>query len=84
MNDLATPTSQTPVELKPKGKPAAAPAPAANGKTALTDSFLEHFAGDRPLTKKAENFAKARPWTSAALLGVAGLALLNTLRGQRS
>ncbi|MCA1196385.1 hypothetical protein K9B35_00250 [Sphingomonas sp. R647] len=84
MNDLATPTSKAPEDLKSKGTPADAPAPAANGKTALTDSFLEHFAGDSSLTEKAKNFAKARPWTSAALLGVAGLALLSTFRGQRS
>lgn len=54
-----------------------------NGKTALTDAFREHFAGDAPITDKARNFAKARPWTSAALVGVATLALLNTLRSRR-
>ena len=55
-----------------------------NGKTALTDAFRTHFAGDAPLTEKAKSFAKARPWTSAAFLGIAGIALLNTLRGKRA
>lgn len=31
---------------------------------------------------KAMNFAKARPAATAALAGVVGLALLNTLRGR--
>lgn len=71
------------------GTDVAAPAPAApaaqagNGKTALADAFRTHFSGDAPLTEKARNFAKARPWTSAAFVGVAALALLNTLRGRR-
>ena len=54
-----------------------------NGKTALSDAIREHFSGDAPLTEKAKGFAKARPWTSAAFLGVAAIALLNTVRGQR-
>lgn len=54
-----------------------------NGKTALTDAFRTHFSGDAPLTEKAKSFAKARPWTSAAFVGVAAIALLNTLRGAR-
>lgn len=58
-------------------------APESNAKTALTDSFREHFSGDAPLTEKAKSFAKARPWTSAAFLGVAAVAILNTLRGRR-
>lgn len=53
------------------------------GKTALTDAFRTHFSGDAPLTEKARGFAKARPWTSAAFLGVAAVAVLNTLRGSR-
>ena len=56
---------------------------ATNGKTALTDAFRTHFSGDAPLTEKAKSFAKARPWTSAAFLGIAGIALLNTFRGKR-
>ncbi|WP_294336246.1 hypothetical protein [uncultured Sphingomonas sp.] len=54
----------------------------ANGKTGLSDAFREHFSGDAPLTQKATSFAKARPWASAALAGVAAMAVLNTLRGR--
>lgn len=54
-----------------------------NGKTKLTDDFRTHFAGDAPLTEKATGFAKARPWTSAAFVGIAAMAVLNTLRGTR-
>ena len=53
-----------------------------NKKTALTDDLRAHFSGDAPITEKATGFVKARPWASAALLGVAGLAILNTLRGR--
>lgn len=60
-----------------------APAPESNSKTALTDAFREHFSGDAALADKAKSFAKARPWASAALVGVAALAVLNTLRGRR-
>jgi uncharacterized protein YjbJ (UPF0337 family) len=35
-----------------------------------------------PLADKAKGFAKARPAATAALVGVLGLALLNTLRGR--
>ncbi len=54
-----------------------------NSKTALTDDIRTHFSGDAPIADKARGFVKARPWASAALLGVAGLAVLNTLRGRR-
>ncbi|MEG3087330.1 hypothetical protein [Sphingomonas sp. PB4P5] len=54
-----------------------------NKKTGLSDAFRTHFAGDAPITDKAKNFAKAKPWASAALLGVAAVALLNTFRGTR-
>ena len=67
---VATPSDETPQT-------------ASNSKTALTDSFRTHFSGDAPLTEKAKNFAKARPWTSAAFLGVAAIAILNGLRGRR-
>lgn len=53
-----------------------------NKKTALADSLKTHFTGDAPLTEKARGFAKERPWTSAAFVGVAALAVLNTLRGR--
>ncbi len=36
-----------------------------------------------PLADKARAFAKQRPAATAALAGVIGLALLNTLRGRR-
>ena len=55
-----------------------------NGKTALTDDIRSHFSGDAPIADKVKGFAKARPWASAALVGVAGIALLNTLRGVRA
>jgi hypothetical protein len=55
--------------------------PTHNGKTALADDLKAHFAGDAPLTEKAKSFAKARPWASAAFVGIAAVAVLNTLRG---
>ncbi|WP_010544521.1 hypothetical protein [Sphingomonas elodea] len=54
-----------------------------NGKTALTDDIRAHFSGDAPITEKAKSFAKVRPWTSAAFLGIAALAVLNGVRGVR-
>jgi hypothetical protein len=55
-----------------------------NGKTDLRDAVVFHFAGDAPLAEKARSFAKARPFASAALVGVAVVAVvLNTLRGAR-
>jgi N-acetylglucosamine kinase-like BadF-type ATPase len=56
--------------------------PQTNSKTALTDAFRTHFSGDAPITEKAANFAKARPWTSAAFAGLAGMVVLNALRGR--
>lgn len=61
-----------------------ADATVSNSKTALTDDFRKHFSGDAPLTEKAKSFAKARPWTSAAFVGIAAMALLNGLRGVRA
>ena len=55
----------------------------ANGKTGLSDAFRTHFGGDAPIADKAKNFAKARPWTSAAFLGAATVAVMSTLRGRR-
>lgn len=54
-----------------------------NAKTALTDDIRTHFAGDAPIADKAKGFAKARPWATAGLLGVAAMAVLGTLRGRR-
>lgn len=39
--------------------------------------------GVGPLADKAKGFARERPFAAAALAGVIGLALLNTLRGKR-
>ena len=61
-----------------------ATATTSNGKTGLTDAFREHFSGNAPVTQKATNFAKARPWTSAAFLGLAAMAVANTFRGRRA
>lgn len=58
-------------------------APEANSKTSLSDAIRAHFSGDAPLTEKATGFVKERPWASAALIGVAAVAILNTLRGRR-
>ncbi|HEX8484581.1 CsbD family protein [Sphingomonas sp.] len=35
-----------------------------------------------PLASKAKQFARDRPYAAAALAGVVGLAILNTLRGR--
>ena len=37
-----------------------------------------------PLAGKATEFARARPYATAALLGTIALAVFNTLRGSRS
>ncbi len=58
-------------------------APETNSKTSLADALRTHFSGDAPLAEKATGFVKARPWASAALIGVAAVAILNTLRGRR-
>jgi hypothetical protein len=71
-----SPTTAIPTTTAP-------PATTGNGKTALADAIRSHFSGDAPLAEKAKGFAKARPWTSAAFVGVAALALLNTFRGRR-
>lgn len=39
--------------------------------------------GASPTVEKARQFAKDRPWATAALVGVVGMAVLNTLRGKR-
>lgn len=39
--------------------------------------------GAAPLADKVRGFAKQRPWAAAALAGVIGVALLNTLRGKK-
>ncbi|WP_116090699.1 CsbD family protein [Sphingomonas crusticola] len=39
--------------------------------------------GVGPLVDQAKGFARKRPFAAAALLGVVGVAILNTLRGRR-
>ncbi|ODP36511.1 hypothetical protein [Sphingomonas turrisvirgatae] len=53
-----------------------------NRKNALADSLRKHFSGDTPITGKARSFAKERPWATAALAGMAALAVGNLLRGR--
>lgn len=40
------------------------------------------IANPAPVIEKARGFAKQRPFATAALVGVVGIALLNTLRGR--
>ena len=56
-----------------------------NGKTQkVIGAAREALATDGPpLLDKAKQFARERPFASAALVGVVGLAILNTLRGKR-
>ena len=49
------------------------------GVGAARDAISENVA---PLADKAKGFAKQRPFATAALVGVVGIALLNTLRGR--
>lgn len=39
--------------------------------------------GPGPLIAQARDFARAKPWATAALVGTIGLALINTLRGKK-
>lgn len=54
-----------------------------NDKASLTDSIKTAFSGDAPLTEKLKSFYKARPAAALVLGAVAGLAILNTLRGKQ-
>lgn len=54
---------------------------AAQNTTNQTNGFKSAL-GNNQYVKKGTEFAKARPWASAALAGVVGMALLNTLRGR--
>ena len=51
--------------------------PVENGLTSLKNAL----GGNQTVTKATE-FAKQRPWATATLAGVVGMALLNTLRGR--
>jgi ElaB/YqjD/DUF883 family membrane-anchored ribosome-binding protein len=61
-------------------------ATAAQNTTDQNDSgrtgSLKNAIGNNPMASKATQFAKQRPWATAALAGVVGVALLNTLRGK--
>ncbi|MBJ6121402.1 CsbD family protein [Sphingomonas mollis] len=48
----------------------------------LAGAAKDVFANPGPTIEKAKGFAQARPYATAALFGVVGLALLNTLRGK--
>jgi ElaB/YqjD/DUF883 family membrane-anchored ribosome-binding protein len=43
---------------------------------------IKNAIGNNQIAGKASRFAKDRPWATAALAGVVGMALLNTLRGK--
>ena len=62
------------------------PAPPQDGtatQPSLNLDSVKNALGNNQMVNKATEFAKARPWASAALVGVVGMALLNTLRGRR-
>ena len=52
-------------------------------KGAIQKTIGDGTPGSSPTIDKARGFAKERPWAAAALAGVVGLAVLNTLRGKR-
>ena len=60
-----------------------ADAPKPTGKTGLTDTIRDAFAGDASIPDKLRALYKARPVATVALAGVVGIAVLNTLRGKR-
>ncbi|MDB5690525.1 MAG: CsbD family protein [Sphingomonas bacterium] len=72
-------------------KPATVPGRTSTGATSpvgpIGDKATQAFGAARdavgPLTDKARGFAKQRPFAAAALAGVVGIAILNTLRGRR-
>jgi ElaB/YqjD/DUF883 family membrane-anchored ribosome-binding protein len=53
----------------------------ANSSGSTTDS-IRNALGNNQIVNKATQFAKDRPWATATLAGVVGVALLNTLRGR--
>ncbi|MFL0413042.1 CsbD family protein [uncultured Sphingomonas sp.] len=52
-------------------------------KGAVQKAMAPGADGQPEAVGKAKAFAKERPWATAALVGVLGLATLGTLRGQR-
>lgn len=53
-----------------------------NQSTSGTTGSFKDAIGNNQIANKATQFAKDRPWATAALAGVVGMALLNTLRGK--
>lgn len=52
-------------------------------KGAVQKAMAPGVDGQPEAVGRAKTFAKERPWATAALVGVLGLATLGTLRGQR-
>ncbi len=48
----------------------------------IAGAAKDALADPAPVVAKAKGFAQARPYATAALVGVVGLAVLNTLRGK--
>ena len=48
----------------------------------ITGNAKQAAGAAKDAASKAKAFAKVRPWTAAAVIGVVGLAVLNTLRGK--
>lgn len=71
------------VATRPNAGASATVSPTATTPSADQSLTEQAKAQAGPLVDKARGFAKARPWTAAALAGVVGLAVLNTLRGRR-
>ena len=71
--------NQTGATQTTAGQQAARPAVADQ----ISDFARKNLGQAGPLADKAKSFAKQRPAATAALLGVVGLAVLNTLRGRQ-
>ena len=48
----------------------------------IAGAAKDAFSNPGPVVEKAKGFAQARPYATAALVGVVGLAVLNSLRGK--
>uniref|UniRef100_UPI0035C9D0FC CsbD family protein n=1 Tax=uncultured Sphingomonas sp. TaxID=158754 RepID=UPI0035C9D0FC len=48
----------------------------------VAGAAIDAVSNPGPLVDKARSFARQRPYATAALVGVLGLALINTLRGK--
>ncbi len=49
----------------------------------VAGALRQALSGDAPPIDRARSFARERPFATAVLVGVVGIALLNTLRGRR-